>query len=264
MLMEYETILVENVGRISIITFNRPEALNAVNSKLWHEVGVALEAFSQNSEQWVAILTGAGDRAFSAGADLKEIASGGISTTEEMKEWGFAGITQHHISKPIIAAVNGFALGGGTEIALACDLIVASEKSSFGLPEVKRGLIAGAGGLLRLPRQIPLKVAMHTILTGKSMSAEEAMRWGLVNEVVPHNEVLSAAIKLAEQIIDNAPLAVNASKEIVYRGLDTNLTFPGEAWGMNQEYIQPVFQSEDAMEGARAFGEKRKPQWRGK
>lgn len=262
--MHYESILVEKMGHISVITFNRPEALNAVNSQLWSEVGSALKDFSNDSDQWVAILTGAGDRAFCAGADLKEIASGGGHRTEEMRKMGFAGITQHHISKPIIAAVNGFALGGGTEIALACDLIVASEKASFGLPEVKRGLIAGGGGLLRLPRQIPLKVAMHTILTGKSLSAEEAQRWGLVNEVVPHGEVLNAAIKLAEEIIDNAPMAIYASKDIVYRGLDATLSFPGDAWNTNQDYINKVFQSEDAKEGTRAFAEKRKPQWTGK
>lgn len=262
--MGFETILVEKIGRISVITFNRPEALNAVNSRLWQEVGTALKAFSEDDNQWVAILTGAGDRAFSAGADLKEIASGGIQATDEMKEWGFAGITQNHISKPIIAAVNGFALGGGTEIALACDLIVASEKASFGLPEVKRGLIAGAGGLLRLPRQVPLKIAMHAILTGKSINAEEALKWGLINEVVPHHEVLPAAIKLAEEIIANAPMAIQASKEIVYRGLDSTLLFPGEAWTTNQEYINKVFQSNDAREGARAFAEKRAPEWIGK
>lgn len=262
--MGYETILVEKVGRISVITFNRPEALNAVNSRLWLEVGTALKEFSEDGEQWVAILTGSGDRAFSAGADLKEIAQGGIQTTDEMKEWGFAGIAQNHISKPIIAAVNGFALGGGTEIALACDLIVASEKASFGLPEVKRGLIAGAGGLLRLPRQIPLKVAMRAILTGKSISAEEALQWGLINEVVPHQDVLPAAIKLAEEIIENAPMAVQASKEIVYRGLDSTIGFPGDAWEINQEYISKVFQSQDAREGARAFAEKRIPAWTGK
>lgn len=262
--MNYEAILVEKVGRISVITLNRPDALNAVSSQLWLEVGTALKEFSQDSEQWVAILTGAGDRAFCAGADLKEIASGGFSTTEEMEKWGFAGVVRHHISKPVIAAVNGFALGGGTEIALACDLIVASEKASFGLPEVKRGLIAGAGGLLRLPRQLPLKVAMELILTGRSLSADEAKRWGLVNEVVPHHEVLPAAIKLAEEIINNAPLAVTASKEIVYRGLDTPLSFPEEAWSINQEYTKKVFQSEDAKEGPRAFAEKRKPSWSGK
>ncbi|MCM3764348.1 crotonase/enoyl-CoA hydratase family protein [Neobacillus niacini] len=263
-MMDYQAIIVEKIDRIAVITFNRPEALNAVSSRLWLETGTALKEFNEDPDLWVAIITGAGDRAFSAGADLKEIGSGGFSTTEEMQEWGFAGIVRHHISKPVIAAVNGFALGGGTEIALACDLIVASDRASFGLPEVKRGLIAGAGGLLRLPRQIPLKVAMHAILTGKPITAEEAKQWGLVNEVVPHEQVLNAAIALAEEIIDNAPLAVKASKEIVYRGLDTTVAFPPEAWSINQEYAGKVFASYDAKEGPRAFAEKRKPNWTGK
>jgi crotonobetainyl-CoA hydratase len=262
--MDKKAVLFERIGRIAVITFNRPESLNAINSQLWLETGTALKEFNEDPDLWVAILTGTGDRAFSAGADLKEIGSGGIPATDEMKEWGFAGIVRHHISKPIIAAVNGFALGGGTEIALACDLIVASEKASFGLPEVKRGLIAGAGGLLRLPRQIPLKVAMHAVLTGKSLSAEEAKQWGLVNEVVPREQVLNAAIQLAEEIISNAPFAVKASKEIIYRGLDAPIDFPPEAWSINAEYTTKVFQSDDAKEGPRAFAEKRKPNWTGK
>ncbi|PLT35615.1 crotonase/enoyl-CoA hydratase family protein [Bacillus sp. V5-8f] len=261
--MNYEAITFEKKDKIAIITFNRPEAMNSVNSQLWHETGTALKEFNENPNLWVAIITGSGEKAFSAGADLKEIAAGGIKTTKEMQEWGFAGIVRNHISKPIIAAVNGFALGGGTEIALACDLIVASDRASFGLPEVKRGLIAAAGGLLRLPRQIPVKVAMHAILTGKSISAEEAKHWGLVNEVVPHNQVLEAAIKLAEEITENAPLAIKASKEIVYRALDSTISFPPEAWKPNAQYTAEVFSSQDAKEGPRAFAEKRKPNWSG-
>jgi len=146
---------------------------------------------------------------------------------------------------------------------LACDLIVASEKASFGLPEVKRGLIAAGGGLLRLPRQVPLKVAMHIILTGKSISAEEAKQWGLVNQVVPHGQVLESAIQLAKEITENAPLAVKASKEIVYRSLDSTISFPPEAWPVNDKYTAEVFGSQDAKEGPRAFAEKRKPNWSG-
>lgn len=261
--MNYEAIKYETKGRIAIITFNRPEAMNAINSQLWLETGKALESFGKDPDLWVAIITGAGDKAFCEGADLKEMALGLANYTEEMFQWGFAGIVRHHISKPIIAAVNGFALGGGTEIAIACDLIVASEKASFGLPEVKRGIIAAAGGLLRLPRQIPLKVAMHAILTGKALSAEEAKNWGLVNEVVPHEKVLEEAIALAEEICENAPLAVRASKEVVYKGLDTTLSFPPEAWKINDELMAKVFVSKDAKEGPRAFAEKRKPVWTG-
>lgn len=261
--MSYEAIKYEKRDRIAIITFNRPEAMNAINSQLWLETGKALKSFSEDPDLWVAIITGAGEKAFCAGADLKEMASGKANYTEEMFEWGFAGIVRHQISKPVIAAVNGFALGGGTEIALACDLIVASEKASFGLPEVKRGIIAAAGGLLRLPRQIPLKVAMHAILTGKSLSAEEAKSWGLVNEVVPHDKVLEGAIQLAQEICENAPLSVRASKEVIYRGLDSTLSYPPEAWKINDELTAKVFVSKDAMEGPRAFAEKRKPVWTG-
>jgi crotonobetainyl-CoA hydratase len=263
--MEFKAIKFEKRDRIAIITFNRPEAMNSVNRQLWLETGTALKEFNEDPNLWVAILTGAGEKAFSAGADLKEIASGNReANTPEMNEWGFAGITRHHISKPIIAAVNGFALGGGCEIALSCDLVVASERASFGVPEVKRGLIAAAGGLLRLPRQIPLKVAMRAILTGNPISAEEAKQWGLVNEVVPHEQVLETAIKLAEEISENAPFALRASKEIVYRGLDSTLTFPPEAWVINDQYTAEVFGSEDAKEGPRAFAEKRKPNWTGR
>lgn len=262
--MNYEAIKFEKRGNIAIITFNRPEAMNSVNSQLWLETGTALKEFDQDPNLWVAVLTGAGEKAFSAGADLKEIAAGGIKTTDEMKEWGFAGIVRNNISKPIIAAVNGFALGGGSEIALSCDLIVASERASFGLPEVKRGLIAAAGGLLRLPRQIPQKVAMRAILTGNPITAAEAKQWGLVNEVVPHEQVVEEAIKLAEEICENAPLAVKASKEIVYRGLDSTISFPPEAWNFNDQLTAEVFSSDDAKEGPTAFAQKRKPNWSGK
>lgn len=262
--MTYQTVAFERRGRIAIITLNRPEAMNAINAQLWQDAGRALEEFSQDPDLWVAIITGAGNRAFCAGADLKAVASGNFVITEDMNKWGFAGIVQHHLAKPVIAAVNGYALGGGTEIALSCDLVVASDQASFGLPEVKRGIIAGAGGLLRLPRQVPLKVAMHAILTGEPLPAQEAQRWGLVNQVVPHEEVLEAAISLAAKIVENAPVAVRASKEIVYRGLDTSLSFPATAWEVNAEFSKQVMKSEDAKEGPRAFAAKRKPNWSGR
>lgn len=262
--MGYETVVMERVGRVAIITLNRPHAMNAINAQLSRDAGNALEEFASDPELWVAVLTGAGERSFCAGADLKEVAAGRFEQTEESKKWGFAGLVQHHIAKPVIAAVNGFALGGGTEIALACDLIVASERASFGLPEVKRGILAAAGGLLRLPRQLPLKVAMHAILTGEPLSALEAQRWGLVNRVVAHEQVVSEAVALANQIIENAPIAVRASKEIVYRGLDRPLSFPQDAWEVNQTYAAQVMESADAKEGPRAFAEKRQPQWQGK
>ncbi|MDQ1002231.1 crotonobetainyl-CoA hydratase [Neobacillus niacini] len=266
--MDFETILFEKRGQIALITLNRPEVMNAVNRRLSVEVGFALEEFNNDPDLRVAIITGAGEKAFCVGSDLKEKLEIGLSIpdeikewTEKLKEWGFAGITKRHISKPIIAAVNGYALGGGFEIALSCDLIVASEKASFGLPEVKHGLIAGAGGLLRLPRNIPVKVAMRAILTGKSLSAEEAKSWGIVNEIVPHDDVLSAAIRLAEDIIKNSPTAVSFSKEVVYRGLDSTLTFPPDGWKINDDYISQAFDSDDAKEGIRSFVEKREPNW---
>ncbi len=261
--MDYQAILVERIGHISVITLNRPDVMNCINPQVALELGHALEAFAQDDAQWVAILTGAGEKSFCAGADLKAVSAGEFNNLpEEYTRWGFAGLVRHYVSKPIIAAVNGFALGGGTELALACDLVVASERATFGLPEVRRGMVAGAGGLLRLPRQIPLKVAMHCILTAQPLSAEEAFDWGLANQVVAHDQVLPAAIKMAELICENAPLSVRASKDIIYRGLDVPLDFPGEAWDINKEYGAKPRNSEDAKEGRRAFAEKRKPVWR--
>jgi Enoyl-CoA hydratase/carnithine racemase len=262
--MKYETILFEKRERIAIITINRPEARNAINAQVWKEMGTALEHYAKDPDLWCAIITGAGDQAFCAGVDLKALGRGEKIVPEGGEHWGFAGIVKHYINKPIIAAVNGFALGGGTEIALACDLIIASEKATFGLLEVKRGIIAGAGGLLRLPRQIPLKIAMEKILTGNPITVEEATKWGMVNRVVPHDQLLEKAIELAKEITENAPIAVSASKDIVYRSLDVPLDHPQTAWAINDEYIQKVMKSEDSIEGVKAFAEKRKPQWKGR
>lgn len=262
--MSYETVIFERRGRIALITLNRPEVMNAVNAALWRDAGRAIEEFANDSDLWVAVITGAGDRSFCAGADLKEVAAGRDIKPEIEGKWGFAGIVKHYIPKPIIAAVNGFALGGGTEIALACDLVVASEKAKFGLTEVKRGLIAGQGGVLRLPRHLPLKKAVEMIFTGEIIEAEEALQWGLINKVTPHNEVVPTAIELAEKICENAPLAVRTAKEVIYRGMDTSLNFPPNAWEVNDELNAILKQSEDYKEGPRAFAEKRKPNWQGR
>ena len=257
-----EPVLFERRGRIGILTLNRPKVMNAVDRQMWLGAGRALEAFADDPGLRVLIITGAGDRSFCAGSDLKAKAAGELDGSQELDRWGYAGIVRHFVNKPVIAAVNGFALGGGTEIALSCDLILASEHATFGLPEASHGLLAGAGGLLRLPRQIPLKVAMNCILTGESLSAADALRWGLVNKVVAHADLIPAALKLATKICEASPVAISASKEIVYRGLDQSLDFPGAAWEMNDRYIDIVQAGDDAKEGMRAFLEKRPPVWK--
>lgn len=261
--MSYETVLYEPIGRVVKITMNRPEKMNAINGMLAKELAAAFEAFEKDPELWVAVLTGAGERSFSAGGDLKAMASGEMDMSGS-GGGGMLGLFQNFITKPVIAAVNGFALGGGTELAMSCDLIVASEKANLGLPEVKRGIIAGGGGVLRLQRHMPLKVAMYYIMTGEPMTAEEACRWGLVNKVVPHDQVVSAAIAMAEKICESAPLSVRISKEIAYRSLDVSLTFPPTAWEINSQFMGKLMQSEDAKEGPRAFAEKRMPVWKGR
>jgi len=263
--MDYPTnnsVLFERRGSVVIATLNRPEVMNAVNGALWRALAESLEIFANDSALRVMVLTASGDRSFCAGTDLKAKAAGEMEIFENMSKWGYAGIVQHYVNKPVIAAVNGFALGGGTEIALSCDLIIASERATFGLPEVKIGLIAGAGGLLRLPRQIPLKVAMYHIMTGDPMTPQEAMHWGLINQVVPHSELLTAAIELALKISQNSPLAVSTSKEVVYRGLDAPLDFPSSAWELNEQFIRAIEKSHDAIEGPLAFAEKRRPIWK--
>ena len=259
--ISFETILFQTYDHIAVITLNRPEVLNAVNSQLCEEAGRALEFIAKDTNIRDVIITGAGSTSFCAGADLKAVAAGEFGSGEQVGRWGFAGICNHYIDKPIIAAVNGFALGGGTEIALAADIVVASESASFGLPEVTRGLIAGAGGILRLSRQIPTKIAARMIFEGKKISSQEAAEWGLVNIVVPSGQVLEKAIQIAKKIAANSPVAVRMSKDVFYRGLDAPLDFPPTARDLNNEYVSKILLTEDAAEGARAFAEKRKPNW---
>jgi crotonobetainyl-CoA hydratase len=208
------------------------------------------------------VLTGTGV-AFCAGADLRAAAEGRKPFAEGHREWGFAGIVQHPIDTPLIAAVNGVAVGGGTEIALACDLVVASEQATFGLPEVKRGIVAGAGGLVRLPRQLPLKIAMHLALTGEAITAEEARSWGLVNEVVAHDDLLRAAVALGARVAENAPLAVQASKRVLLRLANSEHTDETAAWALSDRERDVIASTADAQEGKRAFVERRQPQWTG-
>lgn len=261
-------VLYEVDGRVAVLTLNRPEALNAVNSALADAVGGYLEEAEADLGVRVIVVTGAG-RAFSAGADLKEIAAGrGIGPTAH-PEWGFAGLAQHWVGKPVIAAVNGYAMGGGTEIALACDLVVVSEEAAFGLPEVRRGLLAAAGGVVRLQRQTPIKLALQMALTGDPVPAAVARDWGLVNDVVPAGQVLPRALELARRIAENAPLSVQYSKKVLYQtasaGSDRDPGWDrGDPWQVNAQAMDVVFGSSDAVEGAAAFAEKRAPVWTGK
>lgn len=253
----------ERRGNIGILTLNRPHALNAVNADLAVAAGAALEAAQADPEIRVVVLTGAG-RAFCAGADLKELAQGRRIDDRDHPEWGFAGIVQHWIAKPTIAAVNGFAMGGGTEIMLACDLAVVDESASLGLPEVKRGLMAAAGGVIRLQRQIPLKVALEIMLTGDPVSAERAYELGLVNRVAPAGTALEVAVALAESIAANAPLSVEHSKRVAHTTYAMGSEWEPEVWAVNAEASRVVFTSQDAREGPRAFAEKRRPEWQGR
>jgi crotonobetainyl-CoA hydratase len=258
-------VLAERRGHVMIITLNRPEARNAVNLDLTVGVGEALDLAEADSSIWVVVITGAGDRAFCAGADLKAAAAGELNGGDErMRRWGFAGYVSHAISKPTIAAVNGFALGGGTEIVLASDLAVAADTANFGLPEVKRGIFAGAGGAFRLPRAIPQKVAMEAILTGLPIPAQRALELGLVNRVVPLEGLLDEALKLAEAICENAPLAVQVSKRIARGITDQHIAAEDADWARTGAEGPGLMRSEDAREGMRAFAEKRAPQWQGK
>lgn len=258
-------VIAEQRDHILVVTLNRPEVRNAVNLDLTMGVGVALDLAEADPDTWVVIVTGAGDRAFCAGADLKAAAAGELTGTDErLNRWGFAGYVSHAISKPTIAAVNGFALGGGTELVLASDLAVAADTASFGLPEVKRGIFAGAGGSFRLPRQIPPKLAMEAILTGEPITALRALEVGLINRVVPASEVLEAAIALAEKICANAPLAVQASKRIARGITDEHVVAEDADWERTGVEGAALMRSQDAREGMRAFAEKRAPQWQGK
>ncbi|MEW2134849.1 crotonase/enoyl-CoA hydratase family protein [Streptomyces sp. NPDC005435] len=253
--------LVERRGHTLVITLNRPGAMNAVNAELSAAVGAALEEAERDPEVRAVVLTGAGGRAFCAGADLKALARGESVAAPGHEEWGFLGYVRHAVGKPTIAAVNGFALGGGTEVVLASDLAVAADTAVFGLPEVSRGIFAAAGGVFRLPEQLPRKIAMEIMLTGEPVDAARALQLGLVNRVVPADDVLAAALALAERISANAPLAVQASKRVAL-GIHEGRV-PGEAdrWEHNDREIRALLATDDAAEGTRAFGEKRRPQW---
>jgi enoyl-CoA hydratase len=243
---------------VGIATLNRPEARNAVNGELAHGLEAALDDFEADDAITVVIITGTGPT-FCAGADLKKVAKGqgGELAT---KRGGFGGIVTRAYSKPIIAAVNGPALAGGFEIVLSCDLVVAADIAKFGLPEVKRGLFAAAGGLIRLPRRVPLALATELAITGDPIDADRALQLGLVNRVVPVDQVLDEALALAGRIAANGPLAVRKTLTMVHEAPDLT---EAQAWPRNYELAMEVFASKDSIEGATAFAEKREPNWTG-
>jgi enoyl-CoA hydratase len=255
-----DEVLRERRGHVEILTINRPEARNAINGGVSRAMSTFMDELADDAECWVVVITGSGEKAFSAGMDLKAFSSGEGGDIMGASG-GFGGLTTRDFPKPIIAAVNGSALAGGFEIMLSCDLVVAAEHATFGIPEAKRGLIAGAGGLIRMPKRLPMAVALELAMTGDAIDAGRAYALGLVNKVVPADSLLDEAVALAERIAANAPLAVRYSKSVMKRSADVP---ESEGWKINQEAVAVVFSSADAMEGPVAFAEKRPPNWQGK
>ncbi|EYT65698.1 enoyl-CoA hydratase [Dietzia sp. UCD-THP] len=252
----------ERRDHVLLVTLDRPEARNAVNGEVSTLLGRALHEADTDPEIRVVVITGSGEQSFCAGADLKALSRGEDIFPAENREWGFAGMMQHPVSVPVIAAVNGTALGGGCEIALACDLVVAADHAVFGLPEVRRGLVAAAGGAFRLPAQVPHRVAMEMILTGEPVTAERALDLHLINRVVPAGDLIDSALGLAGVIAANAPLAVQASKRIALGIIDGTRPEEDGRWKVSDTEMITVMTSEDAAEGPRAFAEKRTPVWK--
>jgi enoyl-CoA hydratase len=250
-----EAVLTERRDGVLIITLNRPDARNAVNKALAEGIAAALDELDDTPELQVGVLTGSG-KGFSAGMDLKAFVAGESAWVGDR---GFAGIVQRASRKPLIAAVEGFAVAGGLEIALACDLLVAAKGAKLGVPEVKRSLVAAGGALLRLPRRLPYGIAMELALTGDPISAERGYELGLVNRLAEPGGAVDAAIALAQQITPNAPLALDATKRVLQANWDEDVF-----WDKQGELTGPVFTSEDAREGSVAFAEKRDPVWKGR
>ena len=247
----------ERRGNVAVVTLNRPEARNAVSPEVSQTMAAVLDEIEADTGLRAVVLTGRGE-VFSAGADLKVVAQGRANDIARGKG-GFAGVVSRDFPKPMIAAVNGAALAGGFEIVLSCDLVVAAETARFGIPEVKRGLMAAAGGLIRLPKRVPLATALELAMTGDPIDAARAFQLGLVNRVVPAERVVDEAIALAERIGENSPIAVRNSRQLMREAVEMS---EADGWARTLELSLPVFESGDAIEGATAFAEKRPPVWR--
>ena len=247
----------ERRDNIALVTLNRPEARNAISPEVSQTMAAVLDEIESDAGMRAVVITGKGE-VFSAGADLKVVAQGNANDIARGKG-GFAGVVTRDFPKPLIAAVNGPALAGGFEIVLSCDLVVAAEHARFGIPEVKRGLMAAAGGLIRLPKRVPLAVALELAMTGDPIDATRALQLGLVNRVVAADRVIDEAIALAERIGENSPIAVRNSRRLVREAAELS---EAEGWNRTLELMVPVFESGDAVEGATAFAEKRPPVWR--
>ena len=257
--MAYEFIKTEKKGHILVVTMNRPEVYNAVHSEMHHEMSDCWDEFAADEDLWVAVLTGAGDKAFTAGNDLKATNEGG--SKKGLPDSGFAGLSSRFdLEKPLVAAVNGFAMGGGFETALSCDIIVASENAKFALPEVKVGFFASASGVQRLSRYIGRLAAQEMMFTGRTIDAQEALELGCCNEVVAHEKVMERAMEVAEQLCTVSPSSIKATKRIlnsmaVADGLPESLQY-------SREVQADLAKTEDFKEGVQAFVEKRKPEWK--
>ncbi|HUE99723.1 MAG TPA: enoyl-CoA hydratase-related protein [Anaerolineales bacterium] len=257
--MPYEMVLTETRGRVGLITLNRPQAMNALNNQLMRELMDVLEVFDKNDVIGAMVITG-NEKAFAAGADIKEMADKSIKQMMDRDHVAVFGRLRT-IRKPVIAAVSGWALGGGCEVALSCDMIVASESAKFGQPEINIGVIPGAGGTQRLTRAVGKAIAMEMILNDRRLTAQEAYQFGMVNRVVPVERYLDEALKLAEEIASRAPVAIQAAKKMINQTFERTLS---DGLAAEKQEFYNLFASEDQKEGMQAFIEKRKPEWKGK